>query len=211
MVIGHNLIRDHLANLASISDSETSIEATCAEAFDHSAQRQRPGDILTSATSLGGSVGKAAIDIGIVCPHSQDAIAQPATDPLNIYREKKIRASEQKAREAGWSFHPMILSCFGRCHDDAINIVHRLSIAAAKRFGVDTAPKIEAAWWKHCSTLIAARAASMVTKCLPSEALPPGMGDVDEADVGNIVERSRSEVDVGKVVAGDVGDRDLEE
>jgi len=201
MVIGHNWVRDHLANLARISDGETSIEATCASALEHSAQRQRPGDILTSATSIGGGVGKAAIDIGIVCPFSQDARASHAKDPLDIYRDKKLRLSDDKAKAAGWTFHPMILSCYGRCHDDAIRIVRRLAQAAARRYGVDTASKIEAAWWSHCSTLIAARAASLVTKCLPALDLPLGLGGIDEADVANVVLRNRREIDVADVVA----------
>jgi hypothetical protein len=206
MVIGHNWVRDHLANLAMVSDGETSIEATCVEAFEHSEQRQRPGDILTSAASIGGGVGKAAIDIGIVCPHSSDARTAPTKDPLDIYYDKKVRASRDKSKEAGWEFHPMILSCFGRCHDEAIVIVRGLAKAAAKRFGVDSLTKIEAAWWKHCSTLLAARAASMVIKCMPSVELPGGMGDVDEADVADVVEPSRGRTDVAGVVVGGGGD-----
>jgi hypothetical protein len=202
MVIGHNWVRDHLAHLAMISDEGTSLEATCSEAFDITSQRQRPGDILTSAASLGGGVGKAAIDVGVVCPHSREAIVSPAKDPLSLYEHRKRMKSEELCKEAGWMFRPFVISCYGRPSDGAVEVVHRLAKSAAKRYGVDSVTKIEQNWWKQCSTLLAARAAEMVRRCLP-HIVPPW--EDDEAESGHDDAGRMEEVDVAGVIGREEG------
>ncbi len=45
----------------------------------------------------------------------------------------------------------------------------------------------------------------MVMKCMPCVELSAGMGDVDEADVADVVERSGGRTDVAGVVVGEGG------
>ena len=180
-VEGHNRIRDHLADLARIVDSSTSIEEPCAAATA-SVARKRPADILTSASFIGG-VGSVAIDVGVACPHTEEAIRRVGVDVLDAYWRKKKDKYERMTKEAGWEYYPVILSSYGRPHDEAVRAIHRLTMAAARRFGVEDGGKIECAWWRNCSTLVAERVANMVRKCSPTVQLPRVLGGVDHEEV----------------------------
>ena len=179
-VIGHNAIRDHLASFARLSDSSARTEVPWASAADlasspSDANNKRPADILTRATPFG-LIGLAAIDVGISTPHTQDAIINPTHDILDHYRTRKIRSSTPYAQRASWSFHPFIISSFGRAHPTAEAIISQLAAAAARSFGSHNPALLSTAWWKTCGTLLADRVASMVHRCLPSRPIPAAFG-----------------------------------
>ena len=61
--------------------------------------------------------------------------------------------------------------------------------------------RIEESWWRKCSTLLAERAANMVTKCSPTIPLPRAMGGWADGEEEEIVkEAGGGVVDVGSVV-----------
>jgi len=202
--VGHNRVRDHVADLAKISDSNTSIEESSAAAIGSDA-RVRPADILTSATPLG-RAGSAALDIGICCPHTRVSVRRGgAVDVLDEYHLAKVSKYHAVAAGAGWGYYPMTMTCYGRPHHTTIAIVHKLAMAAARRFGVEDSAKIEENWWRNCSTLLAERAARMVMKCSPTIRLPRVLGggpDADEEAGGGSVGH---EVDLSEVVVRDEG------
>ena len=202
-VKGHNRIRDHLADLAKISDGTTSTEQKVGSAADEDAENLRPADILTSASPLGG-VGLAALDIGIKCPFATSAAE--GRDIVEDYRMEKIRKYNRVAKDAGWDYRPMTMSCFCRPHPDTVMVVHRLARAAARKFGVEDVSRIEERWWKNCSTLLAERVANMVLRCSPTIPLPTALGgvvDTGEDEGGGTEGRgTREVVDVGSVVEG---------
>lgn len=184
-VMGHNRIRDHLADLARISDPGTATEVAVGEALLGDDDRaKRPADVLTCAAPFGGGDSMAALDIGVSCPHSTDAIAS-RNDHLAAYDRRKRLKYSDIASTAGWVYKPVIISCFGRPHSDASTIISQLASAAARKYGLDSQATIEERWWRNCSTLLAMRTASMVSRCLPAAPLERILGDIDEADVDN--------------------------
>ena len=201
-VKGHNRVRDHLADLAKISDATTSTEQKVGSAAGAAAENWRPADILTSASPFGG-VGSAALDVGITCPLA--ASAQEGQDAVDMYRTKKIRKYKVIAERAHWQYHPVIMSCFGRPHVESVRLVRRLAQAAGRKFGVEDVARIEERWWKHCSTLLAERVADMVLRCSPTIGLPPALGgevDADERGGGDVEYGRTTVVDVSAVVVG---------
>ncbi len=97
----------------------------------------------------------------------------------------------------------MIMSCYGRPHADTVRAVQGLAKAAARRFGVESTEKIESAWWRNCSTLLAERAANMVTKCSPTVPLPHALGGVDYESVCVVSPRMGRDDIEGVVVGAD--------
>jgi hypothetical protein len=188
----HNRIRDHLAGLAKICDSATETEVQWAAAVGSGGPNidaRRPADILTSAAPLGG-VGYVALDVGITTPFTVAAMSRPDYDVLGAYRAEKVRKYATAAADAKWDYRPVIISAFGRRHTDAKHVVHRLAVAAAKRFGVKSATKIEDAWWRNCGTLLMERACRMVERCHPTAVLPAAYGGVaDDASGAPHAER----------------------
>ena len=167
--------------------------------------RLRPADILTSAAPFGG-VGLAAIDVGIVAPHTAEALADLARDQIDEYKRRKVQEKTGTCRTLGWSYHPFILSAFGRADDDAIDIIHSLAVAASKAFGGSSPARTERAWWRNAGTLLMERAARMVERCRPSIELPPILSGVDEDAFGVVPSRPRrqpSAKPAALVVGGD--------
>ncbi len=212
-VIGHNAIRDHIHSLARCSDPQAIVEASSSpppasarpEAGDPTVDRLRPADILTSAASFGGA-GSAAIDVGIVAPHTGEALRELHRDPIDEYKRRKIQEKTSVCQPRGWSYHPFILSAFGRADDDAIAIIHSLAVAASKAFGGSSPARTERAWWRNAGTLLMERAARMVEKCRPSIDLPPILSGVDEDAVGGLASRSRREPPVRSAALVSGGD-----
>ena len=199
---GHNRVRDHLASLAKVSDGRTSIEQKVGGGVDAERENWRPADILTSASPFGG-VGLAALDIGISCPLA--TTAREGADVVEEYRRTKIGRYKEIADRAGWQYHPVTMSCFGRPHPESIGLVRRLAQAAARKYGVEEVGRIEERWWKNCSTLLAERIANMVMTCSPTTRLPAELGGWRESDEDEGVEEGGGGgevVDVSAVVSG---------
>jgi hypothetical protein len=173
-VLGHNLLRDHLADLARASDPRARLEV----AFGSPPHdNRRPADLLLSASPFGGRAGAAAVDVGIVAPHNATAMVT-GTDPIVDYIRRKRDKSEVACTANGWSFHPFILSAYGRPHPDATRLVHRLCVRAAREFVAEPPDRLEASWWRNASTLLMERAVLMVDRCrpAPAPASPPAGG-----------------------------------
>lgn len=114
--VGHNRVRDHLADLVRASDSTVQTEVGWGVAVcdgDACVDARRPADILTSAAPLGG-VGYVALDVGITTPHTAAAVARAGLDVLDEYYKAKQRKYENAAAAAKWQYRPVIISAFGR-------------------------------------------------------------------------------------------------
>ena len=182
----HNRIRDHLADLVRVSDGSAQIEVQWARAVDGvdpPLDERRPADILTSAAPLGG-VGSVALDVGVTTPFTAEALRSAELDVLEAYRTKKLRKYADAADAARWRYWPVVISAFGRAHAEAKKAVHRLSLAAARRYGDAKASTIESAWSRNCGTLLMERASSMVRRCRPTVPLPAALGGVADDDAG---------------------------
>lgn len=126
---------------------------------------------------------------------------------LDVYSREKIGRYHEVAAQAGWKYIPLTMSCYGRPHATTLEVVHNLAMAAARRFGVEDAAKIEESWWRNCSTLLAERAANMVIKCSPAVRLPRVLGGgADAGDEAGGEGGGLSGVDMSGVVALDEGD-----
>jgi hypothetical protein len=124
---------------------------------------------------------------------------------LDAYHESKIHTYQTVAAVAGWTYMPMTMTCYGRPHASTSSIVHRLAMAAARRFGVEDAGRMEEHWWRNCSVLLAERVARMVMRCSPTIRMPRTLGggaDADE-DAGGAVQGR--EADVSAVVVTEFG------
>lgn len=127
---------------------------------------------------------------------------------MDIYHAEKMERYQTLAAAAGWTYMPMTMTCYGRPHASTTSIVHRLTMAAARRFGVGDVTRMEEQWWRNCSVLLAERVARMVMRCSPTIRLPRTLGggaDADEEAEGAVEGR---EADVSDVVMTDLpGDR----
>jgi hypothetical protein len=192
-VVGHNHIRDHVAALARVSDAATEVEVSPAPAFSGVGggdappplSHRRPADILTSAAPLGGGVGRVALDVGIACPFNWDGRARPSADVLDEYRDRKIADNRPSCDEVHWRYEPLVISAFGRAHDETKKIIHRLAVAAGKAFGGADVTRTEATWWRNATTLLMERNARMVNRCLPRLSLPHIVSGLDESRWGS--------------------------
>jgi hypothetical protein len=183
--IGHNQIRDHIAALARIPDPSTQIEVSSSSASSlaglSEVNGRRPADILTSAAPWG-SVGCVAIDLGVTTPWTAEAINNPALDSLDEYQRRKSQESTARCLGTGWTFKPFIISSLGRPHSSAVDIIHKICVAAAKAYGGTNVARAESTWWRNAGTLLMERAARMVECCRPLHPLPPPiLGGVDES------------------------------
>jgi hypothetical protein len=125
-------------------------------------------------------VGSVALDVGVTTPFTAEALKRDDVDVLEAYRGRKVAKYAAAADAARWRYWPVVISAFGRPHAEAKKAVHRLAIAAARRYGVANGSTIEKAWWRTCGTLLMERACSMVSRCRPTAPLPAGLGGVAE-------------------------------
>jgi hypothetical protein len=181
--IGHNMLRNHVASLAHISDPCTRTEVSWASPIPVDGAivgRQRPADILTTAAFIGG-VGPAALDVGITTPFTAEASRAPHIDTLEAYRTKKLQQRDAGCKAVGWRYEPLIFSALGRAHDRTASIIHKLCHAASRAFGCVDPRRAEAAWWRNATTLLMERNARMIERCRPIVDPPPILGGVDDA------------------------------
>jgi len=187
-----------------VSDGSAQIEVQRAQAVggvDFPLDERRPADILTSAAALGG-VGSVALDVGITTPHTAEGVTRPALDVLEKYYEDKMRKYADVAAAAKWQYRPLIISAYGRAHCEAKKVVHRLALAAGRRFGAKSAGRIESVWWRNCATLLMERACSMVARCRPAGRLLHTLGGVADDLSGRRHPRRDGGPDAGAVVIG---------
>jgi hypothetical protein len=179
-IVGHNHLRDHLLTLARASDPAARLEAALA-ADASNPHNRRPADILLSASPFGGgAAGPCAVDVGITAPHN-DYAKRADQSPIDEHYKRKMAASKKLCEDAGWQFRPFIVSAYGRPHPDAVLLVHKLCVRAAREYVVEPVPRLEASWWRNATTILMARAAAMVERCRPIPEVAEALGGARES------------------------------
>ena len=92
----------------------------------------RPADVLTGASGLTGCL--AALDVGICSPNARGAGEDCLQTMLNRKNERMI-PFESELDQAGVHYKPIIFSCYGRPHADAIKLISSLARRMARRSG----------------------------------------------------------------------------
>ena len=109
----------------------------------------------------------AALDIGIASPYATGA----GPDCCEAGYQRKLHDYRQFLDELtseGIRYVPMLFSCFGRAHPEAMRVVVSLAASVARRRGIaDTSPIVRKclAW---IGVRVQRRAAAMVRACMPS-------------------------------------------
>lgn len=126
--VGHNRIRDCLAECFAGADPGTVIEVP---GLCPRAPSLRPADILSRAPHPTTMV---AIDVGVRAPHASTAGNEPLenmrSDKLNKYEDHRQDLSVQ-----GISVEPAIFSAYGRRHFRATHMIKHAVAKAARRGG----------------------------------------------------------------------------
>ena len=167
---GHNLIRDTLMGLASISDPGAVTEAP---GLVLSNPYIRPADVLTTA-----AFGRpTAPDVVVSCPHAggagPDAAAKALISKFGHYGKEVI----EEMREEGVEFQPMSWTCWGRPHAQAKAAVGSMADAAARPSEDADADQLRRRAATAISIQLWKRAARMLAFCLPQPA-PEATGDL---------------------------------
>ena len=156
---GHNRIRDTLLGLASLGDGASASEA---RGLIASAPTLRPADVLTCA-----AFGRlAALDVGIANPAAWTA----GDDACVSMVQKKMHdygAYLDELAEDGIAYKPVVWTCWGRPHVDAVGAVRSMAQAAARRHGALRPRDLERRAGAAIGVQIWKRAARMVDACRP--------------------------------------------
>ena len=133
----------------------------------------RPADILTSAAT--GSL--AALDVGVCSPEASGAGLDCCAA---MYRRKRQTYApfEDELRQGGLRYQPLVWSCYGRAHVEAVDTLQGLARTAAWRLGIsDWRPMFHRA---RCaiSVEIQKRIVAQVRRCMPGDPLDAGQPGV---------------------------------
>ena len=156
---GHNGVRDTVLGLATMGDSSSCIEPRGLVA---SRPGLRPADVLSSA-----ACGRlAALDVGIAYPGAAGS-GDDACTAMVVSKRDKYAGVLGELRDEGVEYKPLVWSCWGRPHCDAVSIVRAMAEAAARRSGDCHASVVERRAHGLIGIQIWRRAARMVEACLP--------------------------------------------
>ena len=125
---GHNRARDAVFALASLADGASRLEV---RGLASSRPGLRPADILTSA-AVPGSL--AALDVGVACPDAEGA-GDDACEAMRSDKKKKYASILSDLAEEGVVYCPLVVSCYGRLHVDALQYLRSMAAVAARRHG----------------------------------------------------------------------------
>jgi hypothetical protein len=159
---GHNAIRDQLHDMASSVDRSTELEPTGLIA---SRPQLRPADTLTGAFHNG---RLAAVDVGVICPAASGA----GLDCVQTMDQRKRDRMAPFAEELAYGaveYHPFAVSCWGRLHPSAEQMLRNISKRMARREGLSNQRPIEDRLRARITTEVMRRAARMVLRCLPAQ------------------------------------------
>ena len=126
---GHNAIRDELHNMASTIDPSSEIEPP---GLIGSAPLLRPADLLSGAFTQG---RLAAVDVGIICPSA----AGSGADCVVTMEARKLARMDPYKDElaaAAIDYRPFAISCWGRLHPNARQMLISLAKRIARRVHV---------------------------------------------------------------------------
>ena len=159
-VRGHNAIRDELHSMAASVDSAAETEP---EGLIASRPHLRPADVLTSAFHNG---HLAAVDVGVISPSAAGA----GRDCVVTMAQRKLERMQPFADEleaAGVEYQPFAISCWGRMHPTARQMLVCLAKRIARRQGGSSHGAVLQRLAARITVVVMRRAARMVLKCLP--------------------------------------------
>jgi hypothetical protein len=157
---GHNAIRDELHNMALPVDANAETEP---EGLIASHPRLRPADVLTGAFHNG---RLAAVDVGVICPSAAGA-GVDCVATMDQRKRDRMEPFRGELDRAGVEFHPFAVSCWGRLHPTASQMLHRLAKRTARRQGLTNQRAVFHQLNARITTEVMRRAARMVLHCLP--------------------------------------------
>jgi len=166
---GHNRIRDELHSMAKPIDSSAETEP---EGLIPSHPRLRPADILTGAFHNG---RLAAVDVGVICPSAAGA-GLDCVVTMEERKRERMAPLAQELEAAGVEYRPFAVSCWGRLHPNAEQMLANLSKRMARRDGTASQSAMLIRLRSRITTELMRRASRMVLCCLP-------MGSRAEDDV----------------------------
>ena len=165
---GHNRVKDTILGLASLADGAAATEVPGLIA---SAPLLRPADVLTTA-----ACGRlTALDVGIANPEARTAGVDAAASMVRRKREDYAAYVDELADD-DIEYRPVVWTCWGRPHVDALTTLRGMASAAARKHGAVSPEEIFRRANRAVGTQIWKRAARMVLACLP----PMAADDLDK-------------------------------
>jgi hypothetical protein len=160
---GHNKIRDELHSMAKTIDSSAETEP---EGLIPSHPRLRPADLLTGAFHNG---RLAAVDVGVICPSAAGA-GLDCVVTMEQRKRERLEQFKDELEAGGIDYHPFAVSCWGRFHPNAEQMLQRLAKRLARRDGSTNLRSVLSRLRSRIVTELMRRAARMVLTCLPRAA-----------------------------------------
>ncbi len=170
---GHNAVRDELHNVALSIDSTAEVEP---EGLIASHPRLRPADVLTGAFHNG---HLAAVDVGVISPSAAGAGSNCVVTMHNRKTERMEPFADQ-LEATGITYAPFAVSCWGRLHPAALQMLSNVAKRMARRDGSTKHYAVLRRLVARVTTVVMRRAARMLLRCLP---LARALGDLEEPSV----------------------------
>ncbi len=177
-VRGHNAIRDELHSMSASVDTAAE---TGPEGLIASRPHLRPADVLTGAFHNG---HLAAVDVGVISPSAAGA----GLDCVVTMAQRKLERMQPFADELeafGIQYQPFAISCWGRMHPAALQMLGRLARRMARREGGSSHRAVLQRLVARITILVMRRAARMVLRWLPQIAGSDDEGPTVEAPLGS--------------------------
>ena len=153
-------MRDELHSMAKAVDSTAETEP---EGLIPSHPRHRPADVLTGAFHNG---RLAAVDVGVICPSAAGA-GLDCVVSMEERKRDRIAPFRQEMQAQGVDYHPFVISCWGRLHPAAEQMLVTVSQRMARRDGSTTQRAILTRLRSRITMEIVRRASKMVLCCMP--------------------------------------------
>ena len=155
---GHYCVRDRVLELVHLADSSA---VTKVRQLFPDTPNLRPAGIFKAAALPG---RMAALDVGICCPDASGA-GSDCCDSMFHSKVDKYRVYLDA--QSDFEYRPLVFSCYGRVHPEAVAIFETLARSAARKHGVIDHKGLLARLYRNIGVEIWKRAASMVYDCMP--------------------------------------------
>ena len=157
---GHNAVRDVLHSMAIPVDANAATEP---EGLIASHPRLRPADVLTGAFHNG---RLAAVDVGIICPSASGA-GLDCVVTMDQRKRDRMEPFREQLEASGVEYHPFAVSCWGRLHPSASQMLDNLAKRTARRQGSNNQRAVLQRLRARIATEVMRRAARMAMCCFP--------------------------------------------
>ncbi len=171
---GHNALRDELHSMAKSVDSAAETEP---EGLIASHPLLRPADVLTGAFHNGRLT---AVDVGIISPSALGA-GLDCVVSMAQRKAERMQPHADQLEAAGVQYQPFAVSCWGRLHPEATQMLLRLAKRLARRAGTTTHRAVLRQLVARVTTTVMRRAARMLLRSSP-------LASLDDDEVGPAVE-----------------------